>query len=174
LDKPRSNGEFIEIAPFGRDKYNAFGYQYSDIDIHEAIEDAIKHFAIDESRIVIAGFSMGGYGALATYYRNPSRFLGVAVFAGHPNLANEWLDSDAFPDFTHTDQIAVFSDTPVFIYHGTADPALGVSPMLTLASELEQNGAIVDAYFVKDRGHVYQDEATHQSYVNWLTQLISQ
>ena len=174
LDQPRSNGEFIEIAPYARDKFYAYAFQQSDIDINEAIADAITNFSVDEKRIIVGGFSMGGYGALLTYIRNPERYAGVAVFAGHPNLANQWLDTDIYADFTKPEALSSFHNTPVFIYHGTADPALDVTLMQKLAADLEYNGALVTTSFVDGQGHVYQDSDTHKRYLAWLESLVTQ
>lgn len=98
LNRPRSNGKFIELAPYGRDKFRAYASQESQIDIVEAIDAVISTFSVDKETIIIGGFSMGGYGALRVYYEHPELYKGVAVFAGHPNLASEWLGQE-HPNF---------------------------------------------------------------------------
>ncbi|WP_027672579.1 alpha/beta hydrolase-fold protein [Rheinheimera baltica] len=168
LNASRSDGSFIEIAPSGRDKFYAYAYHQSEIDINEAIDDVSSHFLIDKNNIFISGFSMGGYGALLTYYRNPEKFRGVAVFAGHPNLANEWLGTVDFPNFLKTDSLEKFRGKPVFIYHGEADPALDIKLMQQFSAKLESTGANVTTSFVPERGHVYQDTETHRRFSEWL------
>jgi predicted esterase len=168
LDKERGNGKFIELAPLGRDIYSAYAYQHSHIDVEEAIEHASKHFTIDVDNIVIGGFSMGGYGALKMFYESPSRYKGVAVFAGHPNLANQWMGTDIYPDFTKRKPLKRFKDVPVFLYHGSADPALSFTLAEQLAKNLEDEGAEVTTAFIENRGHVYQDAASHKRFSKWL------
>lgn len=173
LDLERGNGQFIELAPFGRDKFRAYSEPQSQIDIVEAIEDVAAQFSIDDHSIVIAGFSMGGYGALRAYYENPDLYAGVAVFAGHPNLANEWVGGD-HPNFLERDTQQVFEGEPIFIYHGLADAGLPVDLMQQTAQGLATAGADVTTRFVEGRGHVYQDADTHQAFGAWLTQIIDQ
>ncbi|OCQ23675.1 hypothetical protein A7985_06965 [Pseudoalteromonas luteoviolacea] len=174
LQRERSNGKFIEIAPLGRDIYNAYAYQHSNIDIEEAIQDALKHYSIDENNMIIGGFSMGGYGALKVFYENPHRYKAVAVFAGHPNLANQWLDNGHFPNFEKLKYLNIFKDIPIFIYHGTKDPALEFKLIKKLAEDLNKTGALVTTSFIPNRGHIYQDANTHKLYGQWLDNIIKQ
>jgi predicted esterase len=169
LDLPRGGPGFIEIAPYGRDRYRAYSAPASQRDIIEALDAAMARFAIDADRVLIGGFSMGGYGALHAYYQNPERFRGVAVFAGHPNLANEWLFG-WFPNFLKPHYQAAFKSVPVFIYHGEQDAALPFGLAKALADGLADAGAEVTFSPSADNGHVYQDEASQQRYLTWLAQ----
>jgi len=171
LRRPRSNGEFIELAPYGRDRFRAYASRASQIDIVEAINAVSSIFPIDKDKIVIGGFSMGGYGALRAFYENPSLYKGVAVFAGHPNLASEWLDED-HPNFLNESYLGVFSQVPVFIYHGEKDAALDIGLIKKMSNKLEKSGAVVTRRFVPGRGHEYQDNITHSLYSNWLNQIL--
>ncbi|NVJ61140.1 MAG: prolyl oligopeptidase family serine peptidase [Gammaproteobacteria bacterium] len=174
LDLPRANSQFIEIAPSGRDKFNAYAFEQSKIDINETLNDVTVNFSIDEKAIFVGGFSMGGYGALLTYLRSPEKFKAVAIFAGHPNLANEWFGVGDFPNFLKAEYLEAFNDTPVFIYHGTDDPALSIKPIQVLIDKLKSSGAKVTSSIIKGRGHVYQDEDTQQRYEEWLNQVLNE
>jgi predicted esterase len=171
LNDARSDGSFIELAPFARDMYRCYSSDSSQKDIIEAIEDVCKHFAVDKTRMVIGGFSMGGYGALRTYYEHPAMYKGVAVFAGHPSLATEWL-GEGHPDFLNEKYLSAFSGIPVFIYHGRKDGALPVQQAVLLIQQLKQHGATVTDRLVDTKGHEYPDEETNQVYFNWLRKVI--
>lgn len=170
LNKERANGEFIELAPLGRDLFKAYSFDDSQKDIVEAINDVKKYFSVDEKRIVIGGFSMGGYGALRAFYSNPLLYQGVAIFAGHPDLANQWDIEGTHPNFLDPISTHSFKDIPVFIYHGTKDEAIGFHWAQQLKESLKKAGASVTYSFVENRGHIYQDENTHNLYKNWLNQ----
>ena len=172
LNKPRSNGQFIELAPLARDKYRAYAEDYSQKDIIEAIEDVKAHFSVDDQNIIIGGFSMGGYGALRTFYEHPALYKAIAVFAGHPNLANEWLDGD-HPNFFESDYLTPFKGKPIFIFHGEIDPALGVKAIQKMADTMESHGVLVTKSIVPNHGHQYQDEATNTLYFKWLEEVIN-
>lgn len=169
LDRTRSNGRFVEIAPGGRDRFLAYVSPASQWDIGEALDKAGEAYAIDREKVVIGGFSMGGYGALRAFYEHPERYAGVAVFAGHPNLANDWLGG-GFPNFLEPETLKPFAGVPVFIYHGKKDAALPFALAEQLAAALKEAGAVVTFSPSKENGHVYQDEATQTRFDTWLKQ----
>ncbi|MEL6636801.1 MAG: alpha/beta hydrolase-fold protein [Bacteroidota bacterium] len=169
LNAPRSNGEFIEIAPFGRDKYYCYASDSSQTDIAEAIADAARHFSIDRERVIIGGFSMGGYGALRTYYEHPELYCGVAVMAGHPYLASMWLEGPR-PHFLQAEYLSAFKDLPVFIYHGEQDGSLDVAEAKNLAVALREAGARVTSRWDVERGHAWPTPETVAVYHDWLQQ----
>jgi len=171
LNAPRSNGQFIELAPYGRDMFRAYAEDDSQKDIIEAIEDVKKHFKINAEKVLIGGFSMGGYGCLRAFYEHPELYCGVAVFAGHPDLASAWLE-EPHPNFRNPQYLKPFKGVPVFVYHGQADPALSIGAAQDLVNALQTAGALVTHSFVPNRGHVYQDAATNRLYHNWLEQLL--
>ena len=167
LKSPRSGGNFIEIAPLARDIYRAYASDDSQKDIIEAIDDVSKYFAVDIKNIIIGGFSMGGYGALRMYYEHPELYKGIAVFAGHPNLASEWLGEE-HPNFLEEKYLTSFSNTPVFIYHGRKDASLNVDLIEKMSKKLTKAGAIVTISIVEENGHEYPDENTNNLYFEWL------
>jgi predicted esterase len=171
LNRSRSGGNFIEIAPLARDIYRAYAEDYSQKDIIEAIDDVAKYFAVDTDNIIIGGFSMGGYGALRTFYEHPNRYKGIAVHAGHPDLANEWLDGE-HPNFLDDNYLTSFSNVPVFIYHGRKDAAINVDLIEKMSEKLTEAGTRVTKRIVEDKGHEYPDEKTNELYFDWLNQTI--
>lgn len=171
LRRQRGNGHFIELAPFGRDKFRAYASEASQVDIVEAIEDVKANFNINADQIVIGGFSMGGYGALRAFYENPNIYRGVAVFAGHPNLASEWL-GEPHPNFLDETYLDVFKGVPVFVYHGRKDAALPIALMEEMISQMKEAGADPTVRFIDDKGHTYQDNETHALFGEWLMETI--
>lgn len=170
LNQARSGGDFIEVAPFGRDQYNCYDSDSSQKDIMEAIEDVLAHFSADPNKMVIAGFSMGGYGALRTYYQHPELYKGVAVFAGHPDLANDWLGS-GHPNFLEDQFLTPFSKIPIFIYHGRKDGALPVAKAEELIRKLKSNGIQITERIMENKTHEYPDDETNRIYFEWLTKI---
>ncbi|NOU62006.1 prolyl oligopeptidase family serine peptidase [Marinifilum caeruleilacunae] len=173
LDKSRSNGKFIELAPFARDMFNCYTSDSSQKDILEAIKDVSMNFNVDTSKIIIAGFSMGAYGALRTFYENPKLYKGVAVFAGHPYLASNWLD-DEHPNFLEQEYLQVFTNKPVFIFHGEKDGSLPVKLIEEMAKELQKAGAKVSLRIDKEKGHEYPAKTTIEKYYHWLDKTIDE
>lgn len=171
LKSERSDGNFIELAPFARDMYQCYSSDSSQLDIIEAIDDVKLHFSVDSDKIIVGGFSMGGYGALRTFYQNPELYKGVAVFAGHPDLANEWLE-EGHPNFLDDKYLINFLNIPVFIYHGRKDGALPISKIEELITNLKSKGITVTERLIENKAHEYPDDETNKIYFNWLTQIL--
>lgn len=72
----------ILISPLAR---GAFGF-YSDLserDVFDVLDDVIKNYEVDEDRIFISGYSMGGYGALRLAALYPDLFAGLHNWSGY-------------------------------------------------------------------------------------------
>jgi predicted esterase len=164
---PLTENNFIEIAPYGRGTSNCFTVDSSQADIKEAIEDAIKNYSIDASRIIIAGFSMGGYGAYRTYFEHPEMFRAVAVFSGHPNLPSKWF-AEGFPDFLNDEYLKPFKGIPVFVYHSKNDLNCPYELTQNLVSKLTKAGAKVQFVVSEESGHGIINNENIPVYYQWL------
>lgn len=171
LNNTLTDGEFIEIAPFGRGTSNCFSADYAEIDVKEAIQDVIKNYSIDKEKIILAGFSMGGYGAYRIFYEYPELFKGVSVFSGHPNLANKWLGG-GHPDFLQDKNLKYFKNVPIFIYHSKNDLNCPYELTDQLIHKLEKAGAKVEIVTTDNSGHGIIDSDEISVYHNWLRSIV--
>lgn len=74
------NGQ-VQLDVFGR--LNSAGYHWAgEADVFEAIAAVRKRFHIDEKRILLRGFSMGGEGAWHIALHYPDRFAAAEIGAG--------------------------------------------------------------------------------------------
>ncbi len=74
------NGQ-IQLDVFGR--LNSAGYHWAgESDIFEAVEAVKKRFKIDDKRVLLRGFSMGGEGAWHIALHYPDRFAAAEIGAG--------------------------------------------------------------------------------------------
>ncbi len=98
--------------------------------LDEAIPAAAARFGADPRRVAVAGFSMGGVGALHRAAREPRRFCSVAahspaVFASRPKPGSPFAEAfDDDDDFRRADPIARARDLPAgtWVDVGAADP----------------------------------------------------
>lgn len=72
----------ILIAPNGRGP-TGFYSDISERDVLDAMQDAISNYRIDETRVFMSGYSMGGYGAMRMASLYPDRFAGMVNWVGH-------------------------------------------------------------------------------------------
>jgi len=172
LNNQLTENDFIEIAPYGRGTSNCFTSDGAEIDVREAIEDAIKNYPVNASEIILAGFSMGGYGAYRIYHEYPGMFKGIAVFSGHPNLAAKWL-GEGYPDFLDPSYLKTFRNTHVFIYHSRNDLNCPYDLTLQLVDKLKNTGAKVEFVTTSEGGHGIIEKEFLPQYFQWLHNRIS-
>jgi len=158
-----SRGNVIEVGPFGRGPSNGFASHEAQVDIAEAIEDVLANYPIDRRRIVLTGFSMGGYGVYRTFYETPQTFCAAAVFSG---VAVYRVDGAI--DFNQEQHLAAFRDVPIFICHGELDRNLPFDRAQAMAERLRTAGARVEFCGEPDKGHEAPGPETIARYHAWL------
>lgn len=158
--------DFICVAPSGRGTSNVYSADHAQEDIEEVIRDVISNYPIDTTRIILAGFSMGGYGVYRTFWEHPERYRALAVFSGHPNLANQWLENK-HPDFTREEYLKPFRNKDIFIFHGTNDLNCPFAKTVALVEKLKQHGARV-LFLSEEAGHDAPGEKTLSVFFRWM------
>jgi len=104
------------------------------VDAYRALELLSKHGRIDASRIVVMGFSKGGFAAL---YASLNRFFrmhgsSAVEFAGYipfyPSCSTTYIDDERV------------SDRPIRVFHGTADDYVSIEPCRRYVDRLRRKG----------------------------------
>jgi hypothetical protein len=134
-DRQRSYGEFTPpdtfvLHPYGR-FCNAFKFG-GETDVFKAIDHVRRNYPIDDTRISIRGFSMGGGGTwhLAAHY--PSYWAAAAPGAGFAETAEfqriwtkepkpTWYEQALWRLYDATEYAANFHNCPVIAYSGELD-----------------------------------------------------
>jgi predicted peptidase len=75
------------------------------------LDRTLAEYATDEAHVVLTGLSMGGHGAWGIGARHPDRFCAIVPVCGWGDPAT----ADAL------------ADTPIWAWHGDADPVVLVS-----------------------------------------------
>jgi predicted esterase len=157
--------EVIAIGPYGRGRSNGFATAEAQTDIAEAIDDAISNYSIDTKKIVLTGFSMGGYGVYRTQWETPHKFRALAVFSGGTRFGGE------DPNFL-TQDLDRFNAVPMFISHGEQDRNVSCDEAFKIAQRLRAAGALVEFHSDPDRGHDRPSDATIKAYQEWLASIV--
>jgi predicted esterase len=173
-DRQRSYGEFAPaetfvLHPYGR-YCNAFKFA-GEVDVFEAMEHVKKSYRIDESRLAIRGFSMGGAGTwhLAAHY--PNVWAAAAPGAGFAETAEytKALSREQKPPrfeqklwqlYDATDYAANFFNLPVIGYNGTEDPQRQAADMMERAMKAE--GLPLRRVWGTNVGHKYTPEGKQE------------
>ncbi len=172
LNNRRLINKLIAIAPCGRGKRHAYTTNESQIDIQEAINDVILNYPIDTTNIILAGFSMGGYGVYRTFFETPNRYKAVAVFSGQPDLATEYFPEEVHPNFLKEKYLIPFKKTLIFIAHGKKDNNTPFHLTQEVVEKLDSLGAKVEFHIEEEMGHGTSEDARNEFY-NWLEYIVN-
>lgn len=169
-----SQGNFIQIAPNARGVSHYYGNEKAQFDIREAIHDVIKNYSVDTSNIILAGFSMGGYGVYRTYIESPNQFKGLAVFSGIPKAGRfRRSGKGEYPNFQKKKNYEKLIDIPIFIYHGKNDLNCPFEWTEKFVGKLNSSEANVKFVYNEGTGHSSpDDEEILNQYYQWLNELI--
>lgn len=157
---------FVVLAPGGRGTSNCYSGDLPQADIENALKDVIHNFNVDTTKIILSGFSMGGYGVYRTFYAEPARYSAIAVISGHPDLGRMYIGENE-PSFLDDRNLVKFSGIPVFIFHGKKDLNCPFALTETLVSKLKSAGCKV-TFVTDDSGHGNMSQESFRLYLNWL------
>jgi predicted esterase len=159
----------ILVAPRGRGPSTWYWHDRAQDDVRETIDDVLASYSVDPARIVIAGFSMGGYGVYVTARELAGRFCGLAAFSGAPR-ARDGPDAGA-PDLLLEPDLSAFARLPVFVFHGGRDRNLPIEGTRALVERLRSAGADVTFVSEEDKGHEAPGAETQRAFTAWLARV---
>ena len=169
-DRMKSYGDFAPadafvLHPYGR-YCNAFKFA-GETDVFEAMEQVKKFYPIDDQRIALRGFSMGGAGAWHLGAHHPDVWAVVSPGAGFAETAEyqklgtnrakvpAW-EQKLWQLYDATDYAANFANVPVVAYNGTDDPQRQAADMMERAMKAE--GFKLPRVWGTNVGHKYTPE----------------
>jgi dipeptidyl aminopeptidase/acylaminoacyl peptidase len=167
-----SERDAIELAPRGRGPSNAYTRDHAQEDIEEAISAVVQGYSVDEKRIILTGFSMGGYGVYRTFFEHPERYRALAVFSGNPSIGNEYFPGEGHPDFLEDRYLAKFKGMSLFIFHGREDRNCPFAVTQELAKKLGRIGADVELVTEEGAGHQRPGPEALRRYHEWLAKVV--
>jgi predicted peptidase len=141
------------------------------------LDNTMKEFHGDPERTYLTGLSMGGYATWNIAARHPGRFAAYVVVCGgvRPNADHPRLKSSLEGDPAISDAYAEIArrvgKTPVWIFHGDADPAVPVEESRRMAEALRAAGGNVKYTEYPGVPHNSWDKAyAEPELVPWLLQ----
>jgi dienelactone hydrolase len=127
---PVKDSTWIQIDVYGRGN-NAYRWA-GETDVFEALADVKKRVLIDEARITLWGFSMGGAGSWHLGLQHPDLWSSVGPGAGFVDFYKYQKIDQPLPDvqnkmlriYDSRDYALNMFDVPVIAYCGEVDPAV--------------------------------------------------
>jgi predicted peptidase len=113
----------------------------------KALDQTMKEFKGDPQRVYLTGLSIGGYGTWGFACEHPGKFAAIVPICGgvHSNHAAEIpnyhnVDDSADPYAATAQKIG---KTPVWVFHGEADPVVPVTESRQMVAALKAAGGDV-------------------------------
>ena len=158
------------VHPYGR--YCNANKFAGEVDLFEAIEDIKKHYSIDEHRLVMRGFSMGGAACWQFAVHYPSVWVAAAPGAGFSETAdflkvfqNEsvkptWYEQKLWHLYDCTDYALNLFNCPTVAYSGEVDRQKQAADMMARA--LAKEGIELVHVIGARAAHRYTPEAKEE------------
>ena len=141
--KPAEGQDWIQVDVYGRGN-NAYRWS-GETDVFEALADLRARYRIDDRRIVLHGFSMGGAGAWHLGLHYPSQWCSVGPGAGFVDFYKYTKTTQPLPEYQDqvlhiydpVDYVLNAFNVPVLTYGGEKDAQLvASSSMKELADKI--------------------------------------
>jgi poly(3-hydroxybutyrate) depolymerase len=176
-DRMQNPGEFqptdtIVLHLYGR-YCNASKFA-GEMDFFEALDDVKKHYNVDENRILVRGFSMGGASVWHIAAHHAGDFAAAAPGAGFAETPEyqknakyqpTWWEAKLYHLTNATDYAVNFAQLPIVAYNGDQDPQRQAADIM--ARNMEEEGLTLARVWGLNIGHAYTPAAKKQ-----LTQMI--
>jgi hypothetical protein len=151
-DRLHNRGEFtppdtIVLHLYGR--YCNANKMAGEVDLFEALDDVKRNYAIDEDRVLVRGFSMGGAAAWQFGAHYAGLWAAVAPGAGFSESADflkirtretvqpSWWEEKLWHLYDATDYAVNFFNCPVIAYNGEIDGQKQAADMMEKAMAAE-------------------------------------
>ena len=119
----------------------------------KALEDAQKYYKIDTKKVVLSGWSMGGYGSWSLAMAEPSRWSAVVVLAGGGDAS----------------KIAAMKDVPVWAFHGVLDKLVPPEEDRKMVEALKAAGGTGTYTELPEVGHYLCDAVFgNDAVIKWM------
>ncbi len=151
----------IVIEPHGR--FNTWYHGIGEKDVLRCVEMARKRFNVDEGRVYLMGYSMGGGGTWYVGTRNTDVFAAIApIFGGwdyHVSMGKKGLTGLTPAERRQMERESSFAQaeslltTPVFVNHGDADELVDVDQSRYAVRMLQRWGYDVRYWEHPGKGH---------------------
>lgn len=161
---------WIQLDVYGRGN-NAYRWA-GETDVFEALADVRRRFRIDDSRITLRGFSMGGAGAWHLGLHYPDRWSSVGAGAGFVDFYKYQKREQQLPPWQHAtlgvydavDYALNAANVPIVTYGGENDPQLAAST--TMADAAQRLGVELKVIVGPGMGHKF-DSASREEFMNF-------
>ncbi len=139
----------ILLSPFARGTSHMYTVDNAMEDVVELTHKIKELFSIEESNILLGGFSMGGYGTYRLFDYAPNLYKKLVVLSGHPSLG-EYFGG---PNYTQEHHLSKFQEVPMIIFHGGEDLNCEYEEQKSFFKQLMSINKSCEVHIKEDVGH---------------------
>lgn len=161
----------VLLAPYARGTSHFYIPPESVEDIAEITEKVVGLLGLDAGRVLLCGFSMGGYGVLRTRDHRPDLFGGLAMFSGHHNLPCRYGWEGAV-DYGADELLRMLNRVPFIIFHGTEDRNCAYTEVASFWEGLKRVNSNVEVHVKEGRGHAGLTDDWYPPFADWVKRRI--
>ena len=119
----------------------------------KALDQTLKKYSVDKTRLYLTGLSMGGYGSWWIGTRHPEMFAAIVPICGGGDAKT----------------VAILRDEPLWVFHGGDDPVVPVARAQEMVDALKAAGSSVKLTIYPGVGHNSWDRAYgEKELTDWL------
>jgi len=109
---------FILVSP------QSAGRGWNSETLNALLDDVIRNYKVDKSRVYLTGLSMGGYGTWSLAAAHPERFAAIVPICGGGNTADA----------------KKLATLPIWVFHGAKDPTVPVQRSREMVEAIKAAG----------------------------------
>ena len=112
----------------------------------KALDQTMKEFNGDATRVYLTGLSMGGHGSWVMASNNPGKFAAIVPICGPARITNRYgvkVSAELSAEDSYQKFAQKIGKTPVWVFHGDADPAVPVTESRLMVEALKAAGGNV-------------------------------
>jgi predicted peptidase len=143
----------------------------------KALEQTVKEFNGDPKRTYLTGLSMGGYGSWVMAANNPAMFAAIAIVCGGVRpparvSVPQPVEGPTASADPYGAVAAKVGKTPVWVFHGGADPVVPVTESRKMVEAIKAAGGSVRYDEYEGVGHNSWDKAYAEAEIfPWMLKL---
>jgi len=154
--------QMILLAPFGRGTSNFYCSHESMEDVVELTKKVCQMFSINQDKVLLSGFSMGGYGVYRVFDYAPELYKGLIIMSGHHSIGQAYGGPD------YMTKMDTFAEIPIIIFHGARDLNCDYEEHKSFIDSLSPINHKCQVYVKTDAGHCGLIKEWYQPLSNWL------
>lgn len=122
-------------------------------ELNYLLDDIVKKYGVDESRIYVTGLSMGGYGTWALASEFPEKFAAIAPVCGGGEPYFAWR----------------MRDIPTWVFHGAKDPVVPLAKSEEMVKAMKKAGANIKFTVYPEAEHdAWTETYDNPQLYNWF------